>query len=96
MPLSSFDNWFSEIIVGALASTGTAIRAIVKYIKKKFDQKDEEISELREKKQELREENKNLDQLIRIWDFFEEKGAGKNSVLVNVLEHIVESKNLLK
>ena len=61
MPLSSFDNWFSEIIVGALASTGTAIRAIVKYIKKKFDQKDEEISELREKKQELREENKNLE-----------------------------------
>ena len=30
------------------------------------------------------EENKNLDQVRLVWDFFEEKGAGRNSVLVNV------------
>jgi len=61
MPLSSLDNWFNEIMVGALASTGTAGRAIIKYIKRKFDKLEKEIEELREKKQELREDNKNLE-----------------------------------
>jgi len=30
------------------------------------------------------EENKNLDQVRKVWDFFEEQGAGRNSVLVTV------------
>lgn len=30
------------------------------------------------------EENKNLEQVKMVWDFFEEKGAGRNSVLVTV------------
>lgn len=30
------------------------------------------------------EENKNLDQVMRVWDFFEEGGAGRNSLLITV------------
>ena len=30
------------------------------------------------------EENKNLDQVKRVWDFFEDEGAGRNSVLVTI------------